>query len=55
MKTLDEIIAQITKTAGSDNDIFKAFCQALKDNVSFPADGFAIGVPVSIIKNVSNQ
>ncbi len=50
MEILDEIIAQITKTAGSDDDIFKVFCQALKDNVSFPADGFVIGVPVSIIK-----
>lgn len=27
METLDEIIAQTTKTAGSDDDIFKAFCQ----------------------------
>ncbi len=48
METLDEIIAQITKTVDSDDDIFKVFCQALKDNVSFPADGFVIGVPVSV-------
>ncbi len=50
MEILDEMIAQITKSAGSDDDIFKAFCQALKDNVSFPADGFVIGLPVSVIK-----
>lgn len=48
MEILDEIITQITKTMDSDDDIFKAFCQALKANVSFPADGFVIGVPVSI-------
>ena len=50
METLDEIIAQLTKALGSDDDIFKAFYPALKDNVSFPADGFVIGVPVSVIK-----
>ncbi len=50
METLDKIIAQITKNMNSDDDIFKAFCQVLDDNVSFPADGFVIGVPVSVAK-----
>ena len=50
MEALDEIIVQITKSADSDDDIFNTFCQVFEDNVSFPADGFVIGVPVSVTK-----
>lgn len=46
---LDEMIAEITVDAYGDNEQLWAFRQAFEDDIALPADGFVIGVPVSVI------
>jgi hypothetical protein len=49
LKTLDEMIAEITVDAYGDYEQLWAFRQAFEDDVALPADGFVIGEPVSVI------
>ncbi|MBW1925548.1 MAG: cytoplasmic protein, partial [Deltaproteobacteria bacterium] len=49
LKTLDEMIAEITVDAYGDDEQLWAFRQAFEDDVTLPADGFVIGEPVSVI------
>jgi hypothetical protein len=49
LKTLDEMIAEITVDAYGDDEQLWAFRQAFEDDVALPADGFVIGEPVSVI------
>ena len=46
---LHKMIAEITIDAYGDDEQLWAFRQAIEDNVELPADGFVIGVPVSVI------
>jgi hypothetical protein len=45
---LDELIAEITTDAYTDDEKLWAFRQAFEDDVGLPADGFVIGEPVSV-------
>ncbi|NSW87599.1 MAG: hypothetical protein HPY84_14900 [Syntrophobacteraceae bacterium] len=49
LKTLDEMIGEITVDAYGDDEQLWAFRQAFEDDVALPADGFVIGEPVSVI------
>ena len=49
LKTLDEMIAEITVDAYGDDEQLWAFRQAFEDDVTLPADGFVIWEPVSVI------
>ena len=49
LKTLDEMIAEITVDAYGDDEQLWAFRQAFEDDVTLPADGFVIGEPVSVV------
>lgn len=49
LKTLDEMIAEITVDAYGDDEQLWAFRQVFEDDVTLPADGFVIGEPVSVI------
>lgn len=47
---LDELIGEITVDAYGDDEQLWAFRQAFEDDVTFPADGFVIGEPVSVVE-----
>ena len=50
LKELDELIEQITVDAYGEDEQLWAFRQAFEDEAKFPADGFVLGEPVSVIK-----
>lgn len=49
LDALDKMIEEITVDAYGDDEQLWAFRQAFEDEVELPADGFVIGVPVSVI------
>jgi len=49
LEALDELIAEITTDAYSDDEQLWAFRQAFEDDVALPADGFVIGEPILVI------
>jgi hypothetical protein len=49
LDALGEMIEEITVDAYGDDEKLWAFRRAIEDNVELPADGFVIGVPVSVI------
>lgn len=46
---LDKMIKEITVDAYGDDEQLWAFRQTIEDEVELPADGFVIGVPVSVL------
>lgn len=49
LEALDRLVEEITVDAYGDDEQLWAFRQAFEDDVALPADGFVIGVPVSVI------
>ena len=49
LDALDGMIEEITVDAYGDDGQLWAFRQAFEDEVELPADGFVIGLPVSVI------
>jgi hypothetical protein len=50
LTALDKLINEITVDAYGDDEGLWAFRQAFEDDVSLPADGFVIDVPVSVVE-----
>ena len=49
IEALDKLIEEITVDAYGDDEQLWAFRQVFEDDVALPADGFVIGIPVSVI------